>query len=80
MTELLPDTSSLSSRCPGFLFRAYPNLMIHDTSLKIMDDVLDGNDLDTQAVLLGIIQDFLIAESIKSGFGDKKAEAEKECE
>ena len=45
-----------------------------------MDDVLDGTDLETQAVLLGIIQDFLIAESVKSGTNDKKTEAEKERE
>lgn len=54
--------------------------MMHETSLKIMDDVLESDDVDTQAVLLVIIQDFLIAESLKSVSTDKKAAAEIERE
>ena len=52
--------------------------MVHETSLRVMDDVLAGDEVDTQAVLLGIIQDFLIAESIKSGAIDKKTASELE--
>lgn len=47
--------------------------MLHEASLKFMDEVLEAEDLVTRAILLEIIQDFLISQSLK--IGDEKKDA-----
>ena len=53
--------------CTGFLFRAYPTLMLQPAATSIMDDVFArATDVDEQARLLGIVQDFLTQQADKN--------------
>ncbi|KAH7103288.1 hypothetical protein BKA62DRAFT_696412 [Auriculariales sp. MPI-PUGE-AT-0066] len=62
-------------QCLGFLFRAYPTLMITDESAELMDRIFKGNQNDIRARLLKIIQDFLVSESQKHSAREKEAQA-----
>ncbi|SCV73614.1 BQ2448_6044 [Microbotryum intermedium] len=57
--QVSPVVSSAALSSLGFLFRAYPTLMLLPPSTSIMDAVFDSPAQQTQLQLLKIMQDFL---------------------
>jgi len=55
----------------GFLFRAYPTLMTHESSSQLMDQIFSSEDEEAKARLLKILQDFLSSESAKHSAQEK---------
>jgi cohesin loading factor subunit SCC2 len=55
----------------GFLFRAYPTLMTHESSAELMDQIFSSNDEEAKGRLLRILQDFLSSESAKHAAQEK---------
>jgi hypothetical protein len=55
----------------GFLFRAYPTLMTHESSAQLMDQIFSSEDDESKARLLKILQDFLSSESAKHSAQEK---------
>lgn len=61
----------ISDLSAGFLFRAYPTLMTHDSSADLMDRIFSSNDEEAKGRLLRILQDFLSSESSKHAAQEK---------
>ncbi|KZP01340.1 hypothetical protein CALVIDRAFT_492971 [Calocera viscosa TUFC12733] len=64
--------STAALQCLGIMFKAYPRLLTHDSTLTLMDTVLSSNDVEARGRVLKILQDFLASEATK------RAEEERE--
>ncbi|KAJ7600473.1 hypothetical protein C8J56DRAFT_910344 [Mycena floridula] len=64
-------------QCLGFLFRAQPTLMTLETSAGLMDAIFQSPEEEGRARLLKIMQDFLIAESLKHSAREKESATKK---
>ncbi|WVO15130.1 hypothetical protein L204_102774 [Cryptococcus depauperatus] len=60
---------STPTLCLGALFRSYPILMSRPETTSWMKTIFDSGDQDSQARLLGIINEFLISEAKKRAEG-----------
>ena len=66
------QSSALSSL--GFLFRAYPTLMLLQPSTTIMDGAFKSGSPQTRLQMLKILQDFLSSQARSAPTGKVKAE------
>lgn len=57
----------------GFLFRGFPTLMLNPAATTIMDEVFASTDIDEQARLLGVVQDFLTQQAERNAHVVQKA-------
>lgn len=70
-----PQVQSSALNSLGFLFRAYPTLMLNPSSTSIMDSVFKTGTSQSQLQLLKILQDFLTSQAKASTvLAQRKAE------
>ncbi|ORY37374.1 sister chromatid cohesion C-terminus-domain-containing protein, partial [Leucosporidium creatinivorum] len=69
-----PQVQSSALNSLGFLFRAYPTLMLNPSSTTIMDSVFKTGTPQLQLQLLKILQDFLTSQAKASTASTQKAE------
>lgn len=56
---------SASLQCMGFLFRAFPSLMIRESTFEIMDDVFDNGKMEDRDLLLRVMMVYLSTEQAR---------------
>ncbi|EJU03190.1 ARM repeat-containing protein [Dacryopinax primogenitus] len=64
----LPGNEKLSVaalQCLGIMFKSYPKLLTHDSTLSLMDSIFASQDVEGRGRVLKILQDFLASEATK---------------
>lgn len=70
-----PQVKSSALNSLGFMFRAYPTLMLNPSSTALMDSVFIAGPIQSQLQLLKILQDFLASQAKAStALTQRKAE------
>ena len=74
-SAITPKAEIRAETCPGSLFKAYPTLILRDEAVAWQESVFAGSDAESQARLLSVIHDFLVAQGEKKQV-EKKTDLE----